>query len=113
MTSTSFVLGVDLDGVCGDYTTAFANVVALERDIDPSSLPAQRGWDFSEWELDDLGGFDAVHFSVQGVRSAHTAFVARAVHGLGRYSDTAGTARGRRMSAFTAPAVTAREVSTL
>ena len=55
------MLGVDLDGVCGDYTAAFAGVVAQERSIDPSSLPAQRGWDFSEWELEDLGGFDAVH----------------------------------------------------
>jgi 5'(3')-deoxyribonucleotidase len=57
----SFVLGVDLDGVCGDYTTAFANVVAAERDVDTSTLPSQRGWDFAEWELEDLGGFDAVH----------------------------------------------------
>ena len=55
------MLGVDLDGVCGDYTAAFAAVVAQERDVDPASLPVQRGWDFSEWELDDLGGFDAVH----------------------------------------------------
>ena len=55
------MLGVDLDGVCGDYTAAFASVVARERSIDPSALPAQRGWDFSEWELEDLGGFDAVH----------------------------------------------------
>ena len=55
------MLGVDLDGVCGDYTAAFAAVVATERDIDPSTLPAQRGWDFAEWGLDDLGGFDAVH----------------------------------------------------
>ena len=43
-----FVLGVDLDGVCGDYTAAFANVVAAERDVDASTLPAQRGWDFAE-----------------------------------------------------------------
>ena len=26
-----FVLGVDLDGVCADYTEAFAQVVAAER----------------------------------------------------------------------------------
>ena len=56
-------MGVDLDGVCGDYTSAFATVVAQERNIDPASLPAQRGWDFSEWKLEDLGGFDAVHRS--------------------------------------------------
>ena len=54
-------MGVDLDGVCGDYTAAFANVVAAERDVDVTTLPSQRGWDFAEWELEDLGGFDAVH----------------------------------------------------
>jgi 5'(3')-deoxyribonucleotidase len=59
----SFVLGVDLDGVCGDYTAAFADVVAAERDVDASTLPSQRGWDFAEWNLEDLGGFDAVHRS--------------------------------------------------
>jgi 5'(3')-deoxyribonucleotidase len=58
---SSFILGVDLDGVCGDYTAAFAEVVAEERCVDASTLPAQRGWDFSEWNLEDLGGFDAVH----------------------------------------------------
>jgi 5'(3')-deoxyribonucleotidase len=60
---SGFVLGVDLDGVCGDYTAAFATVVADARNVDPSTLPAQRGWDFSEWQLEDLGGFDAVHRS--------------------------------------------------
>ena len=59
--SDTFVLGVDLDGVCGDYTAAFAHVVAEERCVDASTLPDQRGWDFSEWNLEDLGGFDAVH----------------------------------------------------
>ncbi len=56
-----FVLGVDLDGVCGDYTAAFASVVAALRGIDASELPAERGWDFAEWGIDSLGGFDAVH----------------------------------------------------
>ena len=55
------MLGVDLDGVCGDYTAAFANVVATERNVDASTLAEQRGWDFAEWGLEDLGGFDAVH----------------------------------------------------
>ena len=58
---SNFVLGVDLDGVCGDYTAAFASVVAEARGVDVSTLPAQRGWDFAEWNLEDLGGFDAVH----------------------------------------------------
>jgi len=59
--SDTFVLGVDLDGVCGDYTAAFRAVVAVERDIDPDLLPGERSWDFHEWGVAELGGFDAVH----------------------------------------------------
>ncbi|HEY2814779.1 MAG TPA: hypothetical protein VGJ03_15040 [Acidimicrobiales bacterium] len=61
MADRGFVLGVDLDGVCGDYTAAFRSVVATERNIDPDDLPDDRGWNFAEWGVADLGGFDAVH----------------------------------------------------
>ncbi len=47
--------------MCGDYTAAFRQVVADERRIAAHELPDERGWDFAEWGLDDLGGFDAVH----------------------------------------------------
>ena len=47
-----FVLGVDLDGVCADYTTAFAQVVAAERGIDVAALTTEVSWDFGEWGLD-------------------------------------------------------------
>jgi len=56
-----FVLGVDLDGVCGDHTTAFRQVVAELRAVDPESLPIERSWDFTEWNVEELGGFDSVH----------------------------------------------------
>ena len=46
-----YVLGVDLDGVCGDYTGAFRTIVATELGIDEESLPLQRSWDFTEWGL--------------------------------------------------------------
>jgi 5'-nucleotidase len=49
----AFVLGVDLDGVCGDHTEAFRQVVAAERGVDPASLPTQVSWNFYEWGLDD------------------------------------------------------------
>jgi 5'(3')-deoxyribonucleotidase len=52
-TAGSFVLGVDLDGVCGDHTEAFRQVVAAERGIDPATLPTQVSWNFYEWGLDD------------------------------------------------------------
>lgn len=57
-TDRSFVLGVDLDGVCGDHTEAFRQVVADERGIDPATLSAQTSWNFYEWGLDDESFLD-------------------------------------------------------
>lgn len=56
-----FVFGVDLDGVCGDYTAAFREVVAAVRGVDPSTLPEDRSWDFSEWGIDSPEEFDRLH----------------------------------------------------
>lgn len=56
-----FVFGVDLDGVCGDYTAAFRTIVASELDISESELPDERSWDFREWNLEGSGGFDRLH----------------------------------------------------
>ena len=47
-----YVLGVDLDGVCGDYTDAFRTVVAEELGCELDDLPLERSWDFTEWGLD-------------------------------------------------------------
>lgn len=47
-----FVLGVDLDGVCADYTSAFRSVVALEWDVAEASLTTEVSWDFAEWGVD-------------------------------------------------------------
>jgi len=55
-----FVLGVDLDGVCGDHATAFRQVVALERGIAPEDLPPQQTWNFHEWGLTDET-FEQIH----------------------------------------------------
>lgn len=56
----TFVLGVDLDGVCGDYTRAFRAAVAAEHGVDPATLPMQRSWGFDEWGLDD-DEFERLH----------------------------------------------------
>jgi 5'-nucleotidase len=58
---TVFVLGVDLDGVCADYTSAFAAVVAAAKGCAVGDLPEGRSWDFNEWDLDAVGGFEALH----------------------------------------------------
>ncbi|HTO00544.1 MAG TPA: hypothetical protein VL068_07700 [Microthrixaceae bacterium] len=49
---TEFVLGVDLDGVCADYTVGFRAVAALEWDVPEESLTSEVSWDFAEWGLD-------------------------------------------------------------
>jgi len=63
VTSRDFILGVDLDGVCGDYTTAFRTVVAADRGVDPASLGDARSWDFAEWGVDGPEEFDRLHRS--------------------------------------------------
>lgn len=52
MVDSGFVLGVDLDGVCGDYVEAFAQAVAADRGIDPATLDREVSWDFASWGLD-------------------------------------------------------------
>ena len=59
--TVDFVLGVDLDGVCGDYTAAFRQVVAGELRVDPGTLTEERSWDLTEWGIDSAGGFDRLH----------------------------------------------------
>lgn len=49
---SEFVLGVDLDGVCGDHAEAFRRVVAQERGVELGTLPPQETWDFTEWDMD-------------------------------------------------------------
>jgi 5'-nucleotidase len=57
---TDFILGVDLDGVCGDYSAALQAVVAAHKGVDPATLPRQRSWDFREWGL-TADEFDRLH----------------------------------------------------
>jgi 5'-nucleotidase len=47
-----FVLGVDLDGVCADYTAGLRAAVARHRGIEPDTLPDAVSWDYAEWDLD-------------------------------------------------------------
>jgi 5'(3')-deoxyribonucleotidase len=61
VSSRDFILGVDLDGVCGDYTIAFRAVVAADRGVDPGPLGDARSWDFAEWGIDSPEEFDRLH----------------------------------------------------
>jgi len=46
-----FIFGVDLDGVCADYTRAFRGFVAEHKGVDPESLTLDRSWGFDEWGI--------------------------------------------------------------
>ncbi|HET6951196.1 MAG TPA: hypothetical protein VFI47_12520 [Acidimicrobiales bacterium] len=60
MTGSGFILGVDLDGVCGDYTGALRDVVAERTGVGLERLPLERSWDFSEWGL-SAAQFEELH----------------------------------------------------
>jgi 5'(3')-deoxyribonucleotidase len=59
--SRDYIFGVDLDGVCGDYTSAFRRVVAADRSVDPITLSDARSWDFAEWGIVGPDEFDRLH----------------------------------------------------
>ena len=56
----SFVLGVDLDGVCAEHTLGFRRIVAERLGVAEESLPLERGWDFAEWGFEP-GDFEDHH----------------------------------------------------
>lgn len=58
--SDTFVFGVDLDGVCADYTTGFRAIVAERRGVSLDELPLERSWDFREWGL-TTADFEELH----------------------------------------------------
>jgi len=84
----TFVLGVDLDGVCGDYTAGFRAFCAdrLNRDLD--SLPLERSWDFREWGFDDAQFEEMHHAAVtEGRLLASLDVIEGAAESLWRLSD--------------------------
>lgn len=58
--SRNFVLGVDLDGVCGDYASAFKKIVAQERGVPSEELTDEFTWNFPEWGI-TLDEFTELH----------------------------------------------------
>jgi 5'-nucleotidase len=57
---SEFILGVDLDGVCGRHTETFRRIVARELGVSEDSLPLERSWDFHEWGFGP-GDFERMH----------------------------------------------------
>ncbi len=56
-----FVLGVDLDGVCGDYIGSFRKIVAEYRGVPVESLTMDVSWGCAEWGIRGEDEFDTLH----------------------------------------------------
>jgi len=61
MDESSFILGVDLDGVVGDFYGAMRKIAAdwLNKPMD--SLTTEVSYGLEEWGLDEYGGYDRLH----------------------------------------------------
>lgn len=83
-----FVFGVDLDGVCADYTLGFRDFCAERLGRDLSTLPLERSWDFSEWGFDQQT-FEQMHKAAvtEGRILADLAVIEGAAESLWRLSD--------------------------
>ncbi len=85
---SAFVLGVDLDGVCADYTLGFRNFCAQRMGVDPETFPLERSWDFREWGFDDAM-FETMHRAaiIEGRILANLEVIEGAAESLWRLSD--------------------------
>jgi len=65
---SSFVLGVDLDGVVADFIAGLRPIAAewLGKPVD--SLSPEVTFGFPEWNLDPFGGYDAAQVYGKGTR---------------------------------------------
>jgi 5'(3')-deoxyribonucleotidase len=61
MNENSFVLGVDLDGVVGDFYGAMRNIAAEWLGRPAGSLTGDVGFGLAEWGIDEFGGYDRLH----------------------------------------------------
>jgi|GEM_PF-4065911 len=54
MLESPFIFGVDLAGVCADYTAALRPIAAEWLGVPVESLAPDPGYDFPEWNLGSL-----------------------------------------------------------
>jgi 5'(3')-deoxyribonucleotidase len=61
MNEESFILGVDLDGVVGDFYGAMRKIAAewLNRPVE--DLPTEVGYGLDEWGIAEYGGYERLH----------------------------------------------------
>ena len=61
MDESSFILGVDLDGVVGDFYGAMRKIAAEWLDRPLESLATDVSFGLDEWGLGEFGGYDRLH----------------------------------------------------
>jgi 5'(3')-deoxyribonucleotidase len=61
MDESSFIIGVDLDGVVGDFYGAMRRIAAewLDRPVD--SLTGEVDYGLKQWGIDEFGGYEKLH----------------------------------------------------
>jgi 5'(3')-deoxyribonucleotidase len=61
MIDSTFILGVDLDGVVGDFYGAVRKIAAEWLDRPLESLTTDVSYGLEEWGLNEFGGYDRLH----------------------------------------------------
>jgi 5'(3')-deoxyribonucleotidase len=61
MDKSSFILGVDLDGVVGDFYGAMRHIAAEWLNKPLESLTEEVSYGLEEWGIDEYGGYDRLH----------------------------------------------------
>jgi 5'(3')-deoxyribonucleotidase len=61
MDNNSFIFGVDLDGVVGDFYGSVRRIAAEWLNKPVESLTPEVSFGFEEWGIDEFGGYDRLH----------------------------------------------------
>ncbi|MCL2214851.1 MAG: 5'-nucleotidase [Treponema sp.] len=61
MDNSSFIFGVDLDGVVGDFYGAIRNIASVWLNKPAESLTSEVSYGLGEWGIDEFGGYDRLH----------------------------------------------------
>ena len=61
MDESSFILGVDLDGVVGDFYGAMRKIAAEWLDKPASALTTEVSFGLHEWGIEEYGGYERLH----------------------------------------------------
>ncbi|MDR0644949.1 MAG: 5'-nucleotidase [Treponema sp.] len=61
MDESSFILGVDLDGVVGDFYASMRKIAAEWLNKQESELPLNVSYGLKEWGIAEYGGYERLH----------------------------------------------------